>query len=250
MELINLTLVNRTLEFDNRSFYIEISKSITDHESAQQYIASLPDPKAMPIGKVIERIVRLNNGLKNFWSNAYGWAPLEAAQLLSRSRLDWQVSLSMCLKIWLNGSSTPDKTGRLILGWTNLGSLIEGVLKLFLSVWYDIYKSDIDVIKRKDRVQEPDGLSLEPLRQFFRKKIWDETWDNWIQHIQDRRNAIHAYKSRELGTHSEFLDDIRKYLQLLRYVNFRLPYPDEMYIPQEDERTMNREEMTIKIIAE
>lgn len=176
---------------------VNISKNKTDHESAQKYIASLLNPQDIPIEEVMERIIHLYTGIQHFWSNAYGWAPFESAQLLNKSQLDWQVSLAMCLKIWVNIPSNGDKIGRLILGWTNLGSLIEGILKLFLSVWYDTYKNDVDAITRKGEIQKPDGLQLEPLRQFFRKRIWDKNWDTWIQHIQYRRNAIHAYKSRD-----------------------------------------------------
>lgn len=226
---------------------IETSTTIFNHETAQQHVASLPDPKPMPINEVIERIISLSKGLKEFWSSAYGWAPLEAAQLLDKSRLDWQLSLSMCLKLWSEEVSKPEQAGYLILGWANLGSLVEGTLKLFLSVHYTTYQQDVDAIRnRRGNVQEPDVLSLEPLRQFFRKKIWNETWDCWIQHIQYCRNAIHAYKSRELDSHAEFIDDLRMYLQFLRYVNFRLPYPDEIYIPQETQREKYEEKITIE----
>ena len=107
-------------------------------------------------------------------------------------------------------------------------------MKLFLSVWYETYKDDEDyVVMRRGELQDPDRLQLEPMRQYFKKKIWDDTWDKWVQRVQQRRNAIHAYKDRDIGTHSELLDDIRKYLVFLRYINIRLPYPDEMYIPRE-----------------
>jgi len=71
------------------------------------------------------------------------------------------------------------------------------------------------------------------MRQFFKKKIWDEDWDKWVEHIQQRRNAIHAYKHRDIGSHDEFLSDIRIYLRFLRYINYRLPYPDNEWMPRE-----------------
>ena len=40
-------------------------------------------------------------------------------------------------------------------------------MKLFLSVWYESYKNDVEAIKRKGKLQDPDGLQLEPLRKFF-----------------------------------------------------------------------------------
>ena len=76
--------------------------------------------KEMSIVEVVDRIVTLNDGLRQFWTKADGWAPIEAAQLLSKSRLDWQVSLSICLKIWVSEPLPDDENGRLILGWANL----------------------------------------------------------------------------------------------------------------------------------
>lgn len=101
----------------------------------------------MPVDEAIKRIIKLNEGLCKFWSNSSGWAPIEAAQLLSKSRLDWQVELSRTLLIWTVTADDAEKNGRLILGWANLGSLLEGTLKLFLSVYYKDYQADVDAIK-------------------------------------------------------------------------------------------------------
>ncbi len=188
----------------------------------------------MAIDDVVNRIVTLNDGLRQFWTNVEGWAPIEAAQLLSKSRLDLQVSLSVCLKIWLSEPFPEDKSGRLILAWSNLGSLVEGTMKLFLSVFYEGYKSDVEAIKNKGKLIDPDGLQLESMRQFFRKRICGKEWDEWILHIQNRRNAIPAYKNRDIGTFEEFFADVRSYLKFLRYINSRLPYPEDMFMPREE----------------
>jgi hypothetical protein len=190
-------------------------------------------PDSFSIKEVVRRIIKLNTGISKFWSNAEGWAPIEAAHLLNKSRLDWQVSLSHCLELFINNTSKEQEKGHLILAWTNLGSLVEGTMKLFLSVWYRDYKKDVNAIRKKNKLQDPDGLQLEPLRQFFKKRIWDDDWDKWVKHIQQRRNAIHAYKNREIGTKTEFFRDIKKYLEMLRYINRRLPYPDDIYSPGE-----------------
>ena len=114
-----------------------------------------------------------------------------------------------------------------------LGSLVEGTMKLFLSAYYKDYQSDVKAIKNKGKLIDPDSLQLETLRQFFKDKIWDSEFDEWVLKIQQRRNAIHAFKDRELGDREEFLKSVREYLKLLRYINFRLPYPDEIYEPRE-----------------
>ena len=189
----------------------------------------------LPYKNAVKCIVLINEGLKDFWTNAKGWAPIEAANLLNKSRLDWQISLSNCLYIW-EEDSRKDVDGRLILAWANLGSLVEGTMKLFLSVYYNTYKKDIGVIKsKKGNIVDPDICKLERLRQFFNKRVWknkEKDWDNWILHIQQRRNAIHAYKNRELGNFDEFFTDVGKYLFFLRNINDRLPYPDDIYNPE------------------
>lgn len=181
---------------------------------------------------VIKNIVTLNDEIRRFWSHADGWAPNNAADLLNISKLDWQVSLSNCLNIWLKNNDNDD-SGSLILAWTNLGSLVEGTLKLFLCVYYDDYRRDPEAIFEKDkdenkkRLKEPDVLELEKLRQFFvKKQIVDKAWDDWIKRIQQRRNAIHAYKSRDIGNWKEFSQDVRKYLEFLQLINSSLPYPE------------------------
>jgi len=124
------------------------------------------------IKDVLDAIIFKNDGIRRFWSNALGWAPVEAAGLLSKSRLDWQVSLSHTLGIWLTPNADgagPDADGRLILGWANLGSLVEGSLKRFLSVYYDDYKADIAAIHdRAGAVKDPDGLTLQSSRRVNR----------------------------------------------------------------------------------
>ncbi len=210
------------------------AKMLINHESGLKYIDQFqPELNAAEITDVIGRVIRLNRGLRDFWSSSHGWAPVEAAELLSRARLDWQVSLSACLNNWVALPVEEQTDGQLILAWANLGSLVEGSLKLFLSAFYENYKYDIDAIKKKGVISQPDGLMLGSLRVVFQKKIWDAEWNSWITHIQERRNAIHSFQDRDIGTFAELFGDIRVYLRLLRYLNFRLPYPDDDFKPRE-----------------
>lgn len=210
-----------------------VIKTVTNHKTAEQYAGNSQTLQSMPLDEVVERIIALNQGLTEFWRSPSGWAPVEAAQILSKSRLDWQVSLSKALRIWTRSDLDKEEPGHLILAWVNLGSLTEGTLKLFLSVFYETYKDDAEAIYRETKLQSPDGLGLDRLRCFYKKRIWDENWDRWVLHLQHRRNAVHAFKSRDIGSFDELHSDIRRYLRLLRYVNFRLPYPDDLYRPQE-----------------
>ena len=76
----------------------------------------------MPIEEVVDRIEKLNSELRQFWANSEGWAPVEAAGLLGKARLDWQESLSGTLRLWAAGKSPAPCDGNLILAWANLGS--------------------------------------------------------------------------------------------------------------------------------
>src|SRR5690349_21648116 len=69
----------------------------------------------------VAHIETLNLNIARFWKEAHGWAPLEAAGLLDKSRLDWQVSLSSSLRLWLREPLDLISDGELILAWTNLG---------------------------------------------------------------------------------------------------------------------------------
>ncbi len=197
--------------------------------------AKRSDQDKIPIEQVLDRIVTLNRGIRDFWSSADGWAPIEAAALLSKSRLDWQVSLSETLRLWFPSGGSQVTDGRLILAWANLGSLVEGTMKLFLSVFYADYSKDIDAFKKKNgKLIDPDVLTLERLRQFFVKKdLLSSEWESYVQHVQSRRNAIHAFEDKELGTGLEYEQAVRRYLKLVREINSRIPYPDHAFVPDE-----------------
>ena len=176
--------------------------------------------------QVVDAIIETNWEICTSWSKAHGWAPIEAAELMSKSRLDWQVELSRTLHFWIESPESDIANGHLILGWANLGSLVEGTMKWFLSIYYNNYRDDVDALKNKNGdVVSPDGQSLEPLRQFFRKRIWQSSnsWDDWVLMIQQRRNAIHAYKDRELGTFDEYIEAVSRYFDFLCELNSRVP---------------------------
>lgn len=196
---------------------------------------------ALPIAHVVDRIEKLNTGLAKFWKNSSGWAPVEAAGLLTAARLDWQASLSSTLRIWQRDPPSALTSGELILAWANLGSLIEGTLKLLLSVHYADYKKDLEALKYANAydhkvraAKTPDGLMLDHLIKFVRKRDLIEGVNlNLADKVQKRRNTIHAFQDKPLGDGVEFQAAVRGYLGLLREVSQRLPYPDDQYEPRE-----------------
>jgi hypothetical protein len=190
------------------------------------------DTLNLSYGELCDRIGKLTSAMMDFWQSAHGWAPVEAAGLLSKSMLAWQASLSKSLSNWLYTSSDGD----LILAWANLGALVEGQLKLFLSVWYKDYTADAQAIRNhRGQIKDPDDCTLDPLRQFFVKRIWKEDvdWNPYVELVQHRRNAIHAFRARDIGTFAEWREELRRHLSFVRSINDRLPYPDAIYVPRE-----------------
>ena len=114
-------------------------------------------------------------------------------------------------------------------------------MKLLLSVYHKDYHTDIDGLKasnafhnKKQAPISPDVLPLDTLRSYFESKaLLDEESRALVALVQKRRNAIHAFKDRPIGSGTEFLKAVRSYLAMLRHVNQRLPYPDEEYVPRE-----------------
>lgn len=177
---------------------------------------------------VVADIVTMNGDVRKFWSSSHGWAPTNAAELLAKSRLDWQVSLSHCLGIWLQHPTDEDHDGRLILAWVNLGSLLEGTLKFFLSVYESDYSKTPRTRGTRRAPQRIDELQLEDTKQFFKEHIWTDSerrWSEWISKIQHRRNAVHAYRHRDIGTFDEFVNETATYLDLLMDLKGRVPEP-------------------------
>lgn len=192
----------------------------------------------------VDKIISFTEQLIKFWKSAEGWAPIDAASILSKSRLDWQLSLTKQLNLYITQEDNKEE-GLLILGWTTIGSLVEGLLKLYLSVYYNDYKADIEAIKdSKGKLMDPDILMLEKLKTFFKSKIFPKwirdqwktehkvDWIDWIEDIQQKRNAIHAFKHREIGDFEELYSSIGKYYVFLKLISRQLPYPDEIYEPR------------------
>jgi hypothetical protein len=131
------------------------------------------------------------------------------------------------LAIWRSDATAAESEGRLILAWANLGSLVEGALKLVLAVFYDDYVADSLAVDHRGVVRAPASLQLEDLRQFFfKREIFNSAWNPFVELVQRRRNAIHFFKDREIGTWNDYLESLRDYLRFLREVKDQLPYPD------------------------
>ena len=160
----------------------------------------------------------------DFWQNPSGWAPESATEILTVSRLDWLEGLTNTLRIWIDIEDEYNN-GELLLANANLGALVEGWLKLFYCVYFEDYLKNPH--KHKGQMVKPNDLSFEILKQFSRDILWNQgsDWDKWIERIQFKRNAIHAFNSRDIGDKAEFESDLIKFYDLIDLIDGRLPYP-------------------------
>lgn len=207
-------------------------------------------PVPLPTSKVIDDIISAHNQFRVDWLDSRGWAPDRAANLLARSRLDRLCSLAESLRLWFRSRiRAEEQDGNLILAWANLGALLEGSMKFFLSIWIVPYLERISSLDESDEARflrslrnhddgsprEPDGLMLEKLRQFFNKEVWKETvdrnWSDWVCSVAQCRNAIHAYQDRDIASLEQFEAYVRMYARFLtQFISARLPEPPDRFI--------------------
>ena len=58
---------------------------------------------------------------------------------------------------------------------------------------------------------EPEKAAFNELKDFSCGKLWDDKNSPeyvWVDSVQHKRNAIHSFRYRDIGTTLEFLDDI------------------------------------------
>lgn len=188
--------------------------------------------------ETVDKIIEINEHIRDFWSKAGGWAPAESVALLSEARLDWLASLSYSLVKWSEEPIHGAEAGDLILAWSNLGALVEGAMKFFLSVHYLDYEKDAAPILRSNKKVEPDVARFNDLRMFFYRRIWNssnrEEKNSWVQEIQNNRNSIHAYHNRDIKDFDVFRQQVKEYYFFLVDLLRRIPYPDDVAGPNYD----------------
>lgn len=187
---------------------------------------------ARKLSEVIDEIIYIHDGIAKGWKHG-GDARGKARELIAQSMLDWQVELSRTLLGWVRKPKAGTENAHLIMAWANLGALVEGSMKLFLCVHRRDYATNPVMNRHKDRPFEPDELMLEMLKQFYQREVWKddaeaqaENWNAFIQTVQQRRNAIHAFQKRDIGTLKEFRAAVRRYLDFLNALSDGLPPTD------------------------
>ena len=182
-----------------------------------------PIPSAQ-LEKIFKEGLSLTGRMVKFWRCAHGWAPDEAAEIMSVSRLDWQLSLTHSLERWIKQENLSEDD--LILAWANLGALTEGAMKLFFCVYLNDYTSSQHVKLKNGKALMPDVIDFEYLRQLIvvKEKIFPD-WAEFLETVQYNRNAIHAFKDRKLADQKQFTLCAAAYFKFLQEIDYRLPYP-------------------------
>jgi hypothetical protein len=148
-------------------------------------------------------LVILTSNSALIWKEARGIAPDSAADKLDDAMLEWQSELTKTLKIWID-KGLAMTTGELILARANLGAVVESWLKFFYCVYYDDYSKN-PITNYKGKMIEPEKASFNDLKDFSCGKLWgDENSPEyiWVNSVQYKRNAIHSFRYRDIGTES------------------------------------------------
>lgn len=154
-------------------------------------------------------LVKLTNNAALIWKQARGIAPDSVADKLDEAMLEWQSELTRTLKIWIDkGLSMTD--GELILARANLGAVVESWLKLFYTVYYEDYMISSPFKDINGNVIEPENVKFENLKNFSTGKLWHDNTSfdyKWVDSVQSKRNAIHSFQYKDIGTPQDFIDD-------------------------------------------
>ena len=165
------------------------------------------------------------------WKDVHGIAPDNAAKKLDIAMLDWQSELTKTLKIWVD-KGLDMTVGELILARANLGAVVESWLLFFYCVLYDDYINQ-QMKNKKGQILEPENdMRFEDLKKFSTGILWDDEKSKdylWVDSIQKKRNAIHSFTYKDIGTPLDCLIDVDYLCEFVDMILTHLP-PVEDYI--------------------
>lgn len=113
---------------------------------------------------------------------------------------------------------------------------MESSLRLFLAVYLTDYHNSVEDLEAINALQRsgpeqgqpysPSSLQFEKIRQLLARRELFENHDlGLVALVQSRRNAIHSFKNREIGTTEEFRAAVMQYRIFISSLATRLPYP-------------------------
>ena len=169
------------------------------------------------------KLLEITKSTMALWKESWGIAPYSVSERLDKAMLDWNMELTEALSIWIDKGFTMS-TGELILARVNLGNIVEFWLKFFYSVYYEDYLNDPQLCKKG--IVEPESMSLEKLKNYSQEILWEDSTSKgylWVDSVQKKRNAIHSFLFRDIGTVAEFFADIDSLYEFVKDIVDRLP---------------------------
>lgn len=179
-------------------------------------------------------IIRDTNNIILLWKEAAqeNIPPSSAAQKIDDAMLEWMGELTKTLRLWTDKGSKMT-SGELILARANLGAIVESWLKFFYCAYNEDYQKNpkTKTVKSKVVTIEPNDLRFDQLKQYSRGILYqlNDAWETWIDSVQIKRNAIHSFNYREIGTSEDYYNDVEKLYDFIQLIDDRLP-PVEDYI--------------------
>ena len=171
----------------------------------------------------IIRIRTKNNEI--LWEDIHGITTEDTANIMDKAMLNWLTELTNTLEIWIQKGENMT-TGELLLARVNIGSIVESWLRHFYTAYHEDYmKNPIKDKKQKVKAPEKD-LSFEELKNFSIGILWKDKNDDmykWVDSVQHKRNAVHSYIYKDIGTPRNFLDDIDMLRKFIELIERRLP---------------------------
>ena len=165
----------------------------------------------------------------NKWKNySSGYVPDQVTKKLDKAMLSWIIELTESLNIWIEKGESMTN-GELILARTNLGAIVEGWLKFFFSVYYLDYRNTPITRGKNTKIIEPEDAEFEGLKKLGTGILWDlnDDYYKWVDSVKKKRNAIHSFKFRDIGTIDEFFKDVIILKTFISEIETRLPDIDE-----------------------
>jgi hypothetical protein len=139
------------------------------------------------------------------------WGYPSSVELIQSQRFVWFASLARCTKKFLDDPFNDERNAQQILGYVSLRSLCEYLLKIYVLTHVSEYENGGRHFTYQNGSMVPAcDLSYEQLKQTFRFHRHDG-FEEYLTRIQQRGNAIHSYKNRSIGNHSELCADIRHF---------------------------------------
>ncbi len=177
----------------------------------------------------MEKIVLFTMSISSEYNiSLKGWAPDETIRILKSVNFERILSLMESLNYYQSKDYLSD--GELLIAVTIIGSLVEFWIKFFYTIYIQDYFNSVKEDSRffdckKKKIKLPDKIKFETLKQFSRENLLknNEKFEEWINRIQFKRNAIHTFVYREIGGTEELEYDLEMLSLLIEKIYYRLP---------------------------